>query len=161
MKLAIKLDKMPKSIDKGWIALTVTRIISIILTVFAIVLFIGSINVFNEANQAAIDARAHPNAAEDQPHGLDGLGAMLGYGVGLVLLVVSIILFTVTLTIFFVTSSKIKKKAVLAKQQSQTQNPVITPDGQQPITPPPSGKISEEANEASNNNQQQSSKIDR
>ncbi|HSX46334.1 MAG TPA: hypothetical protein VLG27_05045 [Candidatus Saccharimonadia bacterium] len=68
---------MAKPIDKGWITLTVLRIVSIALVPFSVLLLFWAIMFFQDASHYVTSANAHPNAAEDQPHGLDGLVAIL------------------------------------------------------------------------------------
>jgi hypothetical protein len=155
----IKLDKIPKPIDKGWVALIITRAISILIASIAIMLLFGAISLLHDTNQFIADSHAHPNVAEDQPHGLDALFAGLGGGFGLMFLVISVALLMIALMMFIGTSVKLKKKAALAKQQSKNQ--VIAPGTQQTTTlpqiPQQNSSVSEAANhEAPDNNQQQS-----
>jgi ABC-type Fe3+ transport system permease subunit len=138
-----------KPIDKGWITLTVIRIVSIALVVLAVVLLVGAISLFHEASQYASSANAHPNAAEDQPHGLDALGAIFEGGFGFVVLIVSIGLFIVAFTMFFGTSRKLKKKAAAASQQSPGQ--IIAPQSPQQIAElQPTTHQEDKASETSN-----------
>ncbi len=156
-----KVNKMSRPIDKGWITLTVTRIVSIGLAIFAVVLLIGTISLFHSASHDLAGANAHPNAAEDQPHGLDALGAIFEGGFGAVVLLGSIVIFILAFTMFFGTSWKLRKKAALANQQSQNQAQVVMPQPQQTTTPPLDNKITETTgNEVVDNNQQRAAAED-
>jgi hypothetical protein len=152
---------MSQPIDKGWIALSVTKFVSIVLAFFAVMLLVWAINLFHEANQYAISASANQNAAEDQPHGLDALGAIFGAGIGLVVLTASVVLFIVALVMFLITSIKLKKKADLAQRLLQNQGQVVTSNTQPPMTsqqvPQQDNKVNTVASgkEASDNNPQQ------
>ncbi len=87
------------------------------LALFAIGLLCGAIILFHDASQNGSSALAHPNAAEDQPHGIDALSGVLSVYLGLIELIISIVLFIIAATMFFVSSSKLKKKAADTRQQ--------------------------------------------
>lgn len=102
---------MTKQIDKNWILLTVARIISAALAVSAVVLFVVALSLFHGAGQYTSSANAHLNATENQPHGLDALGATFEGSFGVAILIISIVLFILAVALFVGTSRKISKKA--------------------------------------------------
>jgi len=106
---------MSKPIDKGWIALTVTRIISIALAVFAVVLFIWSLSLFRSAGHVGTEANAHATVAEDQPHGLDSLGALALGGLAFGVLATSVGCIILAITMFTGTTLKLRKKSSIAR----------------------------------------------
>lgn len=134
---------MSKTIDKGWITLSVTRIVSIALAVFAVVLLFWAMSYFHDSYRYIEGANSYPNVAENQPHGLDSLSAILEGGFGIILLLISIATFILAFTIFFGTSWKLSKKATLDKQQSNDQVQILTPLPNRTITPQLDNKSSE------------------
>ena len=112
---------MSKSIDKGWVCLTVARIVSVALAIFAVGLLFPSLKFFLAANQSVSSANPHPNAAESQQHSQNFFIAIFEGGFFVVMIAISIILFVIACTVFFTTTRKLAKKAAAAKQLSAEQ----------------------------------------
>jgi predicted lipid-binding transport protein (Tim44 family) len=97
------------------------QIVSIALGVCAAGLLIYAFTLFVSASHLASSANAHPNAAEDQSHGLDGLGATLAGGFGFGILLAALVLLSIAVTGVIATERKLRLKP-------RVDMPATTPD---------------------------------
>lgn len=98
----------------------VFRILSITMASFAVAAVVFSYSAFRQAGNDAAAAKAHLNAAEDQPDGLDGLTTVIEGGAAVLVLGSTVV--TVPLAILF-WGLAIRYRSVPSAEPRQQQRP--------------------------------------
>lgn len=126
------------------IGLMVAQIASIALGVCAVGLLIYAFFLFYDASQLSNSATMHPNAAEDQPHGLDGLGAALAGGFGLAILFTALVLLAISVAATLATERRLRR---LSGASMPAETPEMMTQSQATI-PEPGAATEQSANSA-------------
>jgi hypothetical protein len=106
--------QMSNKVNAKWTTLTIVRIIAIILLVISLIVMIWSLDLFKFAGHLF---STQQKVAENQPHGVDAVGGLVGGLIGFIYFWVAFLVFVIsTLTIIFTSLSLRKKNPVSASQ---------------------------------------------